>query len=120
MKTKKELINYINTSKGGLLKSTNTSFSNINKSKEVWWLNVPVSKFSEDIHLLLNTTTYVLWLHLPKGFVTNLAANFKIREDKDAVDLEISSDKNFKYLHDVKSSGTGFNFTGLVKEKIVF
>jgi hypothetical protein len=30
---------------------------------------------------------------------------FKVREDKNAVDLEISADKNFKYLQDVKSGG---------------
>lgn len=118
--TKSELIQYINKNYGFGLNSGNTSYSNINKSKSVWWFNVPVSKFKEDVHLLLNTQTKAIWVQLPKGFVSNLYNNFKVREDKDAVDLEISADKHFKYLHDVKSGGTGFDFSGFVKEKIQF
>jgi hypothetical protein len=36
------------------------------------------------------------------------------------VDLEISADRNFKYLIDVKSGGTGFDFRGFVKERIAY
>lgn len=116
--TKSELIQSINHKHQAGLNSRNTSYSNINKSKNVWWFNVPVSKFKEDVHLLLNTQTKAIWVLLPKGFVNNLVANFKIRNDKDAVDLEISADRHFKYLHDVKSGGTGFDFSGYVKEEI--
>lgn len=115
---KKELMDYINQNYKAGLNSRNTSFSNINKSKEVWWYNVTVTKFTDDVHLLLNTKQYALWIVLSKGFVKGVP--FKIREDKNAVDLEISADKNFKYLHDVKSGGTHFNFTTYVKEKIHF
>jgi hypothetical protein len=69
---------------------------------------------------LLSAGNYSLWLHLPKGFIKQLGSTFKIREDKNAVDLEISADKNYKYLKDVKSGGIGFDFTAFVKEKIVF
>ncbi|MFH4969333.1 hypothetical protein V8G61_14100 [Gaetbulibacter sp. M240] len=120
MKTKKEIIDYINATKGAYLNNANTSYSKINKSKAVWWFNVPTDKFNADVHLLLNTESKVIWIKLPKGFVNNLQANFKIREDKDAVDLEISSDKNHRYLHDVKSGGTGFDFKPFIKEKISF
>jgi hypothetical protein len=118
--TKTELITYINQNHKGGLNSANTSFSSINKSKEVWWFNIPVTKFNSDVHLLLSASNYVLWLHLPKGFVKQLATSFKIRQDKDAVDLEISADKNFKYLKDIKSGGSEFDFTPSVKEKIVY
>jgi hypothetical protein len=118
--TKSQLIVHINQAYKGGLNSSNASFSSINKSKEVWWFNVPVPKFNEDVHLLLSGSNYALWLHLPKGFVKQLVATFKIRQDKDAVDLEISADKNFKYLKDVKSGGTGFDFTPFVREKIVY
>lgn len=120
MNTKKEIIDYINHNFNQKLNSSNTSFSKINKSKEVWWYNIAVSKFNNNVNLLLKTSTKVIWIELPKGFVSNLSSYFKIREDKNAVDLEISADKNFKYLVDVKSGGTGFNFTEFVKEKIVF
>ena len=118
--TKSQLIAQINHHHKAGLNSTNTSFSSINKSKEVWWFNVPVSKFNVDVHLLLSGSNYALWLHLPKEFVKQLAATFKIRLDKEAVDLEISADKDFKYLKDVKSGGSGFDFTPFVKEKIVY
>jgi hypothetical protein len=117
--TKTQLITHINQTNNGVLNNSNTSFSSINNSKEVWWLNIPVSKFNNDVHLLLSASSYALWLHLPKGFVRTLAVSFKIREDKNAVDLEISADKNFKYLKDVKSLGSGFDFTCFVREKIV-
>jgi hypothetical protein len=92
----------------------------MNKSKEVWWFNVRTNKFNEDVHLLLNDENKVIWITLPKGFVSNLLSTFKIREDKDAVDLEISADRSFKYLQDVKYGGTGFDFSPFVKENIVF
>lgn len=118
MKTKKEIIDYINATKRAYLNSSNTSYSKINKSKEVWWFNVRTDKFSSDVHLLLNTENKVIWITLPKGFVGNLYSTFKVREDKDAVDLEISADRNFRYLHDVKSGGTGFDFSGFVNGMI--
>jgi hypothetical protein len=116
MKTKKEIIEFINATKGASLMNCNTSYSKVNKSKEVWWFNVSILKFAEDVNLLLNAENYVLWVVLPKDFAKGVP--FKIREDKNAVDLEISADRNFKYLHDVKSGGTGFDFKEFVKEKI--
>lgn len=59
-------------------------------------------------------------MHLPKGFVKQIATSFKIQQDKNAVDLEIYADKSFKYLHDVKSGGTGFDFRGFVKKIVDF
>lgn len=118
--TKTELIQYINTHYSSGLTTSNTSYSKINKSKEVWWFNVRTHKFSEDVHLLLQADNQVIWLKLPKGFVSNLYSTFKIREDKDAVDLEISADRHFKYLQDVKSGGIGFDFRPFVKETITF
>ena len=117
---KNQLNNYINNQFKGNLNTANTSYSSINKSKEVWWFNVRTDKFNEDVHLLLNAENKVIWLTLPKGFVSNLRSTFKIREDKDAVDLEISADKHSRYLHDVKSGGTGFDFSGFVTEEIKF
>ncbi|WP_139958223.1 hypothetical protein [Flavicella sediminum] len=120
MKTKKEIIEYINNTEGIGLTSSSTSYSKINKSKEVWWFNIGVDKFKDEVHLLLNTESHALWVKLPKGFVGSMQSNFKIREDKNAVDLEISADKNFKYLQDVKSGGTGFDFSGFVVKEVVY
>ncbi|QYH40005.1 hypothetical protein GYM62_14860 [Algoriphagus sp. NBT04N3] len=116
--TKKQLIDQINTQFKGNLNTDNTCFASINKSKRVWWANIPVSKFADEVHLLLADTDHFLWISLPKGFVRDLASTFRIREDKNAVDLEISADKNTRYLADVKSGGTGFDFRRYVKEEI--
>ena len=115
---KKQIIDYINNQHKGHLTKGNTSYSSINKSKAVWWFNIPVTKFEKDVHLLLGAKDHSLWVTLPKGFVHNLPANFKIREDKHAVDLEIWADDDDRYLHDVKSGGQRFNFSPYLKETI--
>lgn len=115
---KKQFIDYVNTNHKSGLNISNTSFSSVNKSREVWWFTISMSKFNSDFHLLLDNTQYGLWLYLPKGFINQLATSFKIREDRNAVDIEISADKNFKYLKDIKSGGNGFDFSTFVKEKI--
>lgn len=84
----------------------------------MWWFNIRVSRFDEDVHLLLNATDHSIWITLPKGFESNLSDTFKIREDKNAVDIEIWTDKDERYLLDVKSGGKGFNFSPFVKEII--
>ncbi len=115
---KNQFIDYINTKHKSRLNISNTSYSSINKSKEVWWFTISVTKFDSDFNLLLNGHKYNLWLHLPKGFVKQFATSFKIREDRNAVDIEISADNNFNYLKDIKSGGSGFDFTPFLREKI--
>ena len=118
MSVKSHLIEYVKSNFGDkTVRSTNTSFASINKSKEVWWLNIPVGKFGEQVNLLLQGENKVIWIQLPKNFVDNLFSNFKIRQDKDAVDLEISADKSYLYLKDVKSGGSYFDFKHYVKEE---
>ena len=116
--TKNQLISHINNIHNSKLNNSNTFFSNINKSKSVWWFNIKISKFDSDVNLLLNAEEYALWLFLPKGFANQLNAKFNIRADKNAVDLEISSSINSIYLIDIKSNGSKFNFSPFVKEKI--
>ena len=40
MNSKKEIIEFINAQSNNALNTLNTSYSNINVSKEVWWFNV--------------------------------------------------------------------------------
>lgn len=119
MKSKKEIIDYINQNYKAHLSSNNTSYSKVNKSKEVWWFNIPVYKFTQDINLLLQIENGVFWIVLPFSFVTSVEKTFKIRQDKDAVDLEINAGSN-NFLCDVKSGGTGFSFGEFVKEEVLY
>jgi len=115
---KKQLIDTINSQFGGSLNSRSTSYASINKAKAVWWFNITVPKFEQEVHLILDASHHAIWIVLPKGFVRNLDSTFRIREDKNAVDLEISADGNFRFLVDVKSGGTGFDFRRFVREEI--
>ncbi|SFN53714.1 hypothetical protein [Salegentibacter flavus] len=121
MSEKSQIIEYLkNTFAAGSVNSSNTSYSNINKSKQVWWFNVSVHKFDAPVNLLFKEDEEIIWVQLPKDFVPNLESKFKVRQDKDAVDLEISADRSYLYLKDVKSGGTYFDFKPYVKERFKF
>lgn len=109
--TKSEAIDIVNNHLGKLeLNNSNTNFSKINENKEVWWLNIPLDRFSFDLHLILLNQKGFNWIKIPANKIQNLDKVFRIRKDKDVVDLEISSAKEYLYLKDVKSGGSNFNF----------
>jgi hypothetical protein len=115
---KNDIIEHINKTSNQKINKSNTFISNINKSKPVWWLNINVKKFNNEVNLLLNSNDKIIWIFLPKGFVNDVKSKFKIRTVKNAVDLEISSESNSRYLFDIKSGGTNFNFSPFIKEII--
>ncbi|MUH37071.1 hypothetical protein D9O36_14560 [Zobellia amurskyensis] len=119
MESKKEIIAHINQNYNVVLSNRNTSYSKINKSKKVWWFNVATSKFTAPVNLLLQIEGGVFWIVLPTGFVKAIDKVFKIRDDKDVVDLEINADSR-NFLCDVKSGGTLFDFSEYIKEEIYF
>ncbi len=113
---KADAIQIINNQIGNnKLSNANCNYSKINKGKEVWWCNIGPLRFEEELNLLLASKSGISWLCIPKNSFKNLSSIFKIRLDKNVVDLEISSDRNFKYLQDVKSGGTGINFKQFLK-----
>lgn len=116
--TKSEAIKTVNSYLGRpALDNRNTRFSKVNSSKDVWWLNIPINKFSSDVHLVLAKSQGFIWIKIPTGSFPNLSSfsKFKIREDIGAVDLEISCDKKYKYLCDIKSGGSEFDFEPLIE-----
>ena len=118
MITKKESIQILIDEFRAPLNNRNTSFSNINVSKNVWWINIAPKKFEQDVNIILNSMDEIIWICLPKGFTNDLSSVFKIRNDKNVVDLEVSSDKKFKYLIDIKSGGTEFDFAPYIIKSI--
>ena len=90
----------------------NTSFANINASKPVWWININSSKFKSDLYLLLakEGDGGLIWLRIEGNSFPDVRKVFKVRQDKDCIDLEISS-RPPKYMTDVKSGGTEYDFT---------
>ena len=91
------------------LTARNTSFSNVNKGKPVWWLNINPQKFSDELHILLAKNPGLIWLKIKANAFPNLESVFKIRPDKGSVDLEIPISGN-RYMRDTKSGGTGYDF----------
>lgn len=99
-----------------ILNKGNTNFSKINDEKEVWWLNIPPDRFSNDLHLLLLTQKGFNWIKIPANSFSNLGKIFRIRSDRNVVDLEISADNRNFYMRDIKSGGTGFNFEPFIAQ----
>jgi 5-methylcytosine-specific restriction endonuclease McrBC regulatory subunit McrC len=54
----------------------------------VWWFNVHVSKFENDVHLLLDKEHYFIWIRLPEKL--NIQELFRIREDKNCIDIVVN------------------------------
>ena len=95
-----------------LLHRENTSFANINASKPVWWININPAKFKSGLHLLLakEGDGGLIWLHIKGNAFPDVRKVFRVRQDKDCIDLEISS-RPPKYMIDIKSGGTEYDFT---------
>ena len=116
---KAEAIRKVNRYLGGeVLNNVNISFSNVNAAKSVWWLNIKPERFLNDLHILLckKEESGLIWLKIEGNAFQNLESVFKIRSDKGVVDLEISSDGN-RYMCDLKSGGTGYNFRRHIEHK---
>ena len=98
-----------------LLDGRNTHYSSVNASKPVWWLNIPLRKFAEELHLLLaKENGGLIWLRIKGNTFSSPKDVFRYWEDKGAIDLEISAMPR-DYMTDVKSSGTGYNFTKFIE-----
>ena len=101
-----------------LLKNSNSNYSKINDARPVWWFNINPKRFMQDLYLILakDKGGFIL-VKIPKEKYKNPEHSFRIRKDKNLVDLEISTEPGLYYLRDIKSGGTGFNFKPyLVKE----
>lgn len=91
------------------LTARNTSFSNVNTGKPVWWLNINPQKFSSELHILLAKNPGLIWLKIKADTFPNLENVFRIRNDNGYIDLEIPIGGN-QYMRDTKSGGTGYDF----------
>ena len=95
-------------------RNSNTHFSNIiNRSTKqvphVWWFNIPPQKFRNELHLLCAKNPGLIWLRLDAGAIPNPGSVFRVRSDKDLIDLVIAIGGN-RHLRDVNSGGTGYDF----------
>jgi hypothetical protein len=97
------------------LNSKNTYIAKINASKEVWWINIPIKRFTNDLNLLLKNKNSFIWLKINANTFTNPKDIFRFRSDTERVDLEISSNKQNNYMVDIKSGGKRHNFNPYIE-----
>ncbi len=88
----------------------NTRFSNINTSKDVWWVEIPAVKFEKDLNILLHTGKAILWLFVKGNTFKNFSNFFSTRTDNEAISIELGCAKNSNYLIDIRPGGTKINF----------
>ena len=99
-----------------VLTDTNTHFSRINSRKDVWWFNIHPKKFEQDLHLLCVGKESVIWLTMEANSVPSLEKSFRLRQDREAVDLEISCAPE-RYMCDVKNGGSGYDFRPYIRRE---
>jgi hypothetical protein len=121
--SKSEAIAFANRNsenKGGF-KISNTCFSNINESKEVWWLNIPESKCDSDFfYIILAHEDMISILNIPSR-IFKIPGRFRFREDKPCFDLEICCNRsNSNFMRDVKSKGSSYDFQQHLQEELRF
>jgi len=103
---------------GAVLGVNNCHFAELNRNKNIWWFDIPVSRLAigqyEWVHLLLHTpsTDRLLHLKVPTVFLREKLEGLVIRNEgkrKAALSLELSADKD-SFLKDVRPAGTGVAF----------
>jgi len=119
MISKREAIEAIKRESSLALSNNSTHFANVNASKSVWWFDIPVEKFTSDMHdtldlLVVSADTKELHhLQVPIAYVRDNLCRFHVREDKDSVSLELSS-LNTNKFQDVRPGSGNLPFSQFV------
>ena len=97
------------------LDDRNTNFANINARKDVWWLDIPLSKISRagiaEINLLLydQRSDELHFLRVPVDYMRANLGRLVVREDKAVISLELSADRT-RLFQDVRPKSGGVQF----------
>ena len=102
-----------------LLESSNTSFASVNNAKPVWWLDINPKKFQKELHLLLAMDQRLIWLRLKANTFPIPKEKFSYRSGNGYISLEISCNNADRYLYDIRSGGTGYDFSPHVELDLV-
>lgn len=98
-------------------------FANVNSSKDVWWLDIPVGKLSQagnsNISLLLydHRSGQLHYLDVPKSYFIDNQRRLVTRTEKRCISLELSTDKSTMF-RDVRPGGDGVDFSRFLVETI--
>lgn len=109
--SKSAAIAKIKQSSGTSLHNSTTHFANLNSSKSVWWFDIPAEKFTAgkhnalDILVFSDETNELHHLRVPTAYVRENRERFHVREDKNSLSLELSSELNNRFQDVRPTSG---------------
>ncbi|HAB26941.1 MULTISPECIES: hypothetical protein [Flavobacteriaceae] len=92
------------------LTTRNTRFSNINTTVPVWWFDIPIELFKNDLHLILKKKSSFYWLCIPRGTFEFPQNSFYIRPDNGKVQLQISTESGLYFMRDKAPGCKGVGF----------
>ena len=110
---KNDAIKMVNQSgKGHVLTERNTFYAGVVKKEtdEGWWLNIPLSSFSKDIHIVLSSEKAKVFHHLLIKGRSLLSPAMKFRCKDQVADIFISA-ASPKRLVDQVNGGSKHNFS---------
>jgi len=119
--SKKQAITLVNKKLPLHLNTSNTKFSNINKSKPVWWFLFSNDEFNYDIHLLLNDhiRKVLYYFFIKSGSIKDPEKLFRQRNDESRTStshIEIRiEDRNFADILEKR-----FRFKEYLKDEIKY
>lgn len=88
----------------------NVCWANINAAKDVWWIDIPIKKFKNHLHLLLNDELKKIfyWISINADQIEDPYNKFRKLRDN-YISIELSSRETNEFV-DIKSGGKNFNF----------
>jgi hypothetical protein len=98
-------------------------FANVNAAKNVWWLDIPVTKLTQsgdsNIGLLLydDRPSLLHVLEVPKSYFKDHVRDLVVRQEKGCISLELSTERA-KMFRDVRPTGGGVSFGQFLTDTI--
>src|SRR6266404_5405667 len=119
---KREAIARMNRAYGGnRIRSRSIHFANINANKEVGWFDIPPHKINASAGETLDLVVYdhrddrLHHLRIPTEYIRSSLKDLVIRDDKQAISLELSADRT-DLFRDVRPKGGGVQFRQFLLE----
>ena len=112
-----------NNNRARSLTNQNTHFSNINASKNVWWLDIPLEKINSDRESSINILLYeynsasLFLLVVPKTYFREHISSFVCRNEKKVISLELSAD-TFRLFQDVRPTSMCLPFAQFLRNSL--
>ena len=86
-----------------ILDRKKTHFANVNSRKLVWWIEIPLIKFTSgeyqelDILVFEGGLNILHHLRVPTNYIKDNLPMFYVRKDKESISLELSVDNRNKF-----------------------